>query len=62
MKNKQVKISAKRYLELLNAENELSALESAGVDNWCGYGEHGEYMEDKKELIKEVNSKVIKEA
>lgn len=62
MKYEEVKISAKRYLSLLKSENELNGLECAGVDNWCGYGEHHEYMEDEEDLVKEVNSKIIKEA
>lgn len=31
-------LSAKRVQELLLAEKKLNALESAGVDNWDGYG------------------------
>lgn len=30
-------IPVARYLELVAAEEKLSALESAGVDNWEGY-------------------------
>ena len=32
-----VTISFERYWELLEAENFLSALQGAGVDNWEGY-------------------------
>lgn len=32
-------ISRKRYEELLRAEEELEALEAAGVNNWEWYGE-----------------------
>jgi hypothetical protein len=52
-------ITAERYLELLKAENELNALEAAGVDNWSGYGECGEYMDDEDGLIEEVKSKLV---
>ena len=30
-------INEKRLLELLEKENQLNALECAGVDNWSGY-------------------------
>ncbi len=59
MKGKLVTITAKRYLELLKVEDELSALNCVGVDNWSGYGEHREEMRSDEELIEEVNSKVI---
>lgn len=32
-----VTISKERYAELLDAEFWVQCLESAGVDNWCGY-------------------------
>ena len=32
-------INEKRLLELLKEENQLNALECAGVDNWPGYWE-----------------------
>lgn len=57
--NKEVKISADKYLKLLKAENALNALECAGVDNWAGYGQQHEYMASEKALLKEVNSKVV---
>lgn len=41
-----VTISKKEYEMLKSRELELSALEQAGVDNWSGYGDHWEYMED----------------
>lgn len=39
-------VSPKRHRELLEAEAKLSALECAGVDNWCGYDEAMEWLED----------------
>lgn len=59
MKDKEVKISAERYFALLKDENELNGLECAGVDNWVGYGQQHEYMEDEESLLEEVNSKVV---
>lgn len=34
---KMVEISEKVYLELLDDQNMLAALQAAGVDNWDGY-------------------------
>jgi hypothetical protein len=42
----EVTISRERYNELLRQEAFLVALESAGVDNWCGYGEAQEMCDD----------------
>lgn len=39
MSNETITISKKEYEELLSAKQKLIALESAGVDNWQGYGE-----------------------
>ena len=56
-----VEISAKRYFELLIAEDELKALRGGGVDNWDGYDDTLEYLStDENELMEEVNSKLIK--
>lgn len=33
-----VTMTAERYGELIDAEDKLEALDSAGVDNWSGYG------------------------
>ncbi len=41
-----VTISKREYDNLKKRDRELSALEQAGVDNWSGYGDHWEYMED----------------
>lgn len=38
-------LSKEEYFELRDRDNILSALESAGVDNWCGWGEHWEYYD-----------------
>ena len=34
---KMISITKERYEELLQAEEDLQALEDAGVDNWEGY-------------------------
>lgn len=39
MKMKKRLIDETRLTTLLEAEATLEALENAGVDNWCGYGE-----------------------
>ena len=41
-----VTIGAKRYEELLHSENKLMALEGAGVDNWEGYGDAMQALEE----------------
>ena len=38
-------LSKEEYFELRDRDNILSALESAGVDNWCGWGEHWEHYD-----------------
>lgn len=43
---KYVVISQSRLEELQEAEHELSCLESAGVDNWSGYGYAMQMMEE----------------
>ena len=43
--NENVEISKERYQELLDAETKLCALESAGVDNWEGYDDAMEELE-----------------
>lgn len=40
-----IAITVKRHNELLEAEKMLLALEGAGVDNWDGYGEAMETLE-----------------
>lgn len=39
-------LSAKEYNRLLEDSKLLAALEAAGVDNWDGYEDALEYMED----------------
>ena len=52
MEGSTITIPMKRYVELTDAENFLSALEQAGVDNWSGYEEAQTILENiKKEAI-----------
>lgn len=44
---KYYKISESELLSLLDDANELNALECAGVDNWCGWGERHEYKDEE---------------
>jgi hypothetical protein len=39
MKDTHVEITTEMYDRLIESEAKLEALECAGVDNWCGYGE-----------------------
>ena len=41
----KVEISESLYRELLERDNFLSALEAAGVDNWDGYEQAHEILE-----------------
>ena len=41
-----ITIPKKKYDELVQRERWLSALEGAGVDNWCGYGIAHELLEE----------------
>ena len=43
-------INEKRLLELLKKENELNALERAGVDNWSGYYEAKDLYTDYQDV------------
>jgi hypothetical protein len=47
MPREQVTITKERYEELLKFERVLAALEQAGVDNWEGYGEATQTLEDE---------------
>ncbi len=50
------KISEETLRKLLQAQNELYALEIFGVDNWQGYGEHREnYL---NEVIEELGDDI----
>ena len=44
-----MEISKSRLKELQLIEEKMNALESAGVDNWGGYGIALEKIEEKKE-------------
>ncbi|KOR24172.1 hypothetical protein [Clostridium sp. L74] len=50
-----VQISEQRFLELLQAEDKLYALEACGVDNWSGYQYIHEYQASEEELLNMVN-------
>lgn len=51
MKNeKMVTITRKEYDELIHDQMKLIALESAGVDNWCGW-------DDAMEILEEMENK-----
>ena len=43
---KEITISEKEYESLLEDRNKLYALEGAGVDNWEGYGDAMQYLND----------------
>lgn len=44
---KYYKISESGLLDLLESARQLTALSSTGVDNWSGYGERHEYLDDE---------------
>lgn len=44
-----ITIKRSRYLSLLEADRMLRALEAAGVDNWEGYDEALENVEEAEE-------------
>lgn len=44
--NDTVTMNMERYVELLESENFLSALEACGVDNWGGYSDARQMMQD----------------
>ena len=45
-----IEVSLKEYNKLLDADIKLGALESMGVDNWCGYDDAmDEYRKWKEE-------------
>lgn len=56
---KEVCISAKRYYDLLKSEDELDALDCAGVDNWSGYSEYREYLNSDDDLLDDVREHII---
>jgi len=48
-KQKKVTITQEEYDRLLEDSNFLSALRAAGVDNWSGYGEAFDILEEWEE-------------
>lgn len=46
-----IEIPFTEYVDLLAAQEKLSALEAAGVDNWEGYAEAMATLEDSDELL-----------
>ena len=44
-----VTITLKEYNDLLRDSDELQALEACGVDNWEGYSERWQYMNNEEE-------------
>lgn len=46
MKTKLATIPTEMLEELLRDQRKLHALEAAGVDNWCGYPEAMEILEE----------------
>ncbi len=49
----EVTISVEKYVRLVNAANELEALECAGVDNWGSYcNRHDFYKELTEDEVK----------
>jgi len=46
MTTETVKVSIEQYANFLKAKAKLDALEAAGVDNWCGYGDAMEILDE----------------
>jgi len=46
METEMITITKKRYEQLFEAEKELRALHCAGVDNWEGYDDAMESLEE----------------
>jgi len=46
---KTITISQKEYARLIRADNKLEALECFGVDNWGGYSDAMQSLEDEDE-------------
>ncbi len=44
-----VTITKAEYDQLINDSEFLSCLEGAGVDNWCGYSDAQEMMEEDED-------------
>lgn len=46
LENGNFELTREELVKLIQSENELAALESAGVDNWEGYDYRLEYLEE----------------
>ena len=46
LENGNFELTREELIKLIQSENELAALESAGVDNWEGYDYRWEYLEE----------------
>ena len=46
--SKTITISQEEYDRLISADNFLNCLEACGVDNWHGYGEAIEMLEEEE--------------
>lgn len=46
LENGNFELTREELVKLIKSENELIALESAGVDNWEGYDYRLEYLEE----------------
>lgn len=44
-----IRVPLSRYIELLESEQKLDALDACGVDNWEGYGEAMRMLEDEED-------------
>lgn len=51
-----MKITPERIRELEKAEEKLTALENAGVDNWDGYGDALEAIRKREALDEEIDA------
>lgn len=47
--SKTITIQQSLFFQLLNDSNKLKALENCGVDNWEGYDDAMEYLENKED-------------
>lgn len=49
MREEYIQIKRLRHEALLESEDKLEALEQSGVDNWSGYGEAMELLEESED-------------
>jgi len=59
---KYYKIEEQELLSLLSDSRELTALQGAGVDNWCGYDDRWEGMDEWEETTAEDLPSMYEEA